>query len=92
MAENCAETLEKGNRVVVTGTLKVRQYETDKGKGTSVECDVEEVGPSLNWASAKLTRNQSGTGRDGGRPAQRQPASDPWAGSSGYNDDVPPPF
>jgi single-strand DNA-binding protein len=93
MAENCAETLEKGNRVVVTGTLKVRQYETEKGKGTSVECDVEEVGPSLKWASAKITRNQSSSG--GGRPAQQrqQPEADPWASSnSGAYDNTPPPF
>lgn len=88
MAENCAETLEKGNRVVVTGTLKVRQYETDKGKGTSVECDVEEVGPSLKWASAKITRNQSSSG--GGRPAQRQQQSDPWGGGgSGFPEEPP---
>jgi single-strand DNA-binding protein len=93
MAENCAETLEKGNRVVVTGTLKVRQYETDKGKGTSVECDVEEVGPSLKWASAKITRNQSGTGRDGGRQQQsRNSGGDPWGGSGapgGFPDEPP---
>jgi single-strand DNA-binding protein len=82
MAENCAETLEKGNRVVVTGTLKVRQYETDKGKGTSVECDVEEVGPSLKWASAKITRNQSNRG-DANRVASSRSGGDPWGGSGG---------
>lgn len=93
MAENVAESLEKGNRVVVTGTLKVRQYETDKGKGTSVECDVEEVGPSLKWASAKITRNQSSSG--GGRPAQQQSRNsggDPWGGSGapgGFPDEPP---
>lgn len=88
MAENVAESLAKGQRVVVTGTLKVRQYETDKGKGTSVECDVEEVGPSLKWASAKITRNDS---RARGQ-AQRGPANaDPWASSnSGAYDDAPP--
>lgn len=95
MAENCAESLEKGNRVVVTGTLKVRQYETDKGKGTSVECDVEEVGPSLKWASAKITRNQRDTGqRDGGRQQQSrgQSGGDPWAGTAGSQFPDEPPF
>jgi single-strand DNA-binding protein len=92
MAENVAETLLKGTRVIVTGTLKVRTYETDKGKGTSVECDVEEVGPSLKWASAKITRNQSSSG--GGRPAQqsRNSGGDPWGGSGGaggFPDDPP---
>jgi len=92
MAENCAETLLKGMRVVVTGTLKVRQYETDKGKGTSVECDVEEVGPSMKWASAKVTRNERG---NAGPPQATRGRStdDPWASSShGGNGDEPPPF
>jgi single-strand DNA-binding protein len=83
MAENCAESLLKGNRVVVTGTLKVRQYETDKGKGTSVECDVEEVGPSLKWASAKITRADKP--QQGGRQQSqsRNSGGDPWGGSGG---------
>ena len=56
-AENVAESLTKGTRVVVTGRLKVRQYETrDGGKGTSVECDVDEVGPALRYATAKVNR------------------------------------
>ena len=89
MAENCAETLTKGMRVIVTGTLKVRQYETDKGKGTSVECDVEEVGPSMKWASAKVTR----TGQSGGGQQRRPaPQADPWGQSGGGYDDAPPPF
>jgi single-strand DNA-binding protein len=81
MAENCAETLLKGMRVVVTGTLKVRQYETDKGKGTSVECDVEEVGPSMKWASAKVTRNDNR--KQGGQSQARNSGGDPWGGSGG---------
>ena len=74
-AENVAESLTKGTRVVVTGRLKVRQYETrDGGKGTSVECDVDEVGPALRYATAKVNRvarsegfggNQSGGGFGG---------------------------
>lgn len=67
-AENVAESLVKGCRVIVTGRLKVRQYETREGaKGTSVECTVDEVGPALKNASARLTRNQ--------RPGASQPQS-----------------
>ena len=56
-AENVAESLTKGTRVIVTGRLKVRQYETrEGGKGTSVECDVDEVGPALKTATAKVNR------------------------------------
>jgi single-strand DNA-binding protein len=52
-----AESLTKGTRVVVTGRLKVRQYDTrEGGKGTSVECDVDEVGPALRYATAKVNR------------------------------------
>ncbi len=86
MAENVAESLAKGNRVVVTGTLKVRQYETDKGKGTSVECDVEEVGPSLKWASAKVTRTDKS--QQGGQ--RQQPKTDPWASQGSQFPDEPP--
>lgn len=64
-AENVAESLFKGTRVIVTGRLKVRQYETrDGGKGTSVECDVDEVGPALKNATAKV--NRISRGGDGG--------------------------
>jgi single-strand DNA-binding protein len=84
MAENVAESLLKGQRVIVTGRLKVRQYETKEGgKGTSVECDVEEVGPSLKWASAKITR--ADRPQQGGRQQaqSRNSGGDPWGGSGG---------
>jgi single-strand DNA-binding protein len=91
MAENVAESFTKGNRVIVTGTLKVRTYETDKGKGTSVECDVEEVGPSLKWASARITRNDRSSSGGQRQYAQQAPAADPWASSGGgLPDDLPP--
>ena len=62
-AENVAESLVKGMRVVVQGRLKSRQYETREGeKRTVFEIDVEEVGPSLKYATAKVTR----TTRQGG--------------------------
>ncbi|WP_370250117.1 single-stranded DNA-binding protein [Nocardioides sp.] len=90
-AENVAESLQKGMRVVVQGRLKQRQYETREGeKRTVVELEVEEVGPSLKYATAKVARanrsggggggygggQPSGGGYGGGAPA---PADDPWA-------------
>ena len=85
-AENCAETLSKGMRVIVQGRLKSRSYETREGeKRTVLEIDVEEVGPSLLRATAVVTRATSGA-QPGRQPAARQPAgrpqaADPWAGN-----------
>jgi single-strand DNA-binding protein len=85
-AENVAESLQKGMRVVVQGRLKSRQYETREGeKRTVFEIDVEEVGPSLKYATAKVTRTQRsgggggyGGGQQGGGGSQGG-QSDPWA-------------
>lgn len=67
-AENVAESLTKGTRVIVTGRLKVRQYETrEGGKGTSVECEVDEVGPALKNATAKVNRVARSDGFGGGQ-------------------------
>lgn len=56
-AEHVAESLSKGDRVMVSGTLKVRQYETAEGqRGTSVEIDAEDVAPSLKFATAQVKR------------------------------------
>ncbi len=66
MAENVAGSLTKGMRVVVTGNLRVRNYERQDGsRGTSVEMQVDEVGPSLKYATAQVTRT-SGGGSGGG--------------------------
>jgi single-strand DNA-binding protein len=67
-AENVAESLTKGTRVVVQGRLKSRQYETREGeKRTVFEIDVDEIGPSLKNATAKITKaNRSGGGGGGG--------------------------
>jgi single-strand DNA-binding protein len=85
-AENVAESLQKGMRVVVQGRLKSRQYETREGeKRTVFEIDVDEVGPSLKYATAKVTRTQrSGSGggygaQQGGQQGGGQSANDPWA-------------
>ena len=67
LAENCAESLQKGQRVIVTGALKIRNYERQDGsKGTSVEINVDEIGPSLRYATAKVTKAGRGGGGGGG--------------------------
>ncbi len=66
-AENVAESLQRGTRVVVTGRLKSRSYETKEGeKRTVVELDVDEVGPSLRYATAKVNKTQRSGGGGGG--------------------------
>jgi len=66
-AENVAESLQRGTRVLVSGRLKSRSYETKEGeKRTVVELDVDEVGPSLKYATAKVNRTQRGSGGGGG--------------------------
>jgi single-strand DNA-binding protein len=97
-AENVAESLQRGTRVVVSGRLKSRSYEKEGQKHTVVEMDVEEVGPSLKYATAKVNKTQRGGGGGGfnsggqgggqaGGPAggsggQGAPANDPWATTS----------
>ena len=83
-AENVAESLQKGMRVVAQGRLKQRSYETREGeKRTVVELEVEEVGPSLKYATAKVARVQrgSGGGYGGGQGGTQggQGGDDPWA-------------
>ena len=89
-AENVAETLTKGSRVIVTGRLRQRSYETREGeKRTVVEVDVDEIGPSLRYATARVTRagkttTPAATTRGGGEHG----GGDPWTGAGG--DDQPP--
>lgn len=91
MAENVTESLTKGCRVVVTGRLRQRSYETKQGeKRTVYELDVDEVGPSLKYATAKVQR-MARSSSDGNRQAD----SDPWASaapatSRSSRDDEPP--
>ena len=67
MALNAAETLTKGMRVIVQGTLSQRSYENRNGeKRTVYEVRVDEVGPSLKFATAQVRRNQGGQGNQGG--------------------------
>ena len=94
-AENVAESLTKGNRVVVTGRLVQRSYETREGeKRTVVELQVDDVAPSLRYASAKVTRTQrtegsGGFGQGAGWGASSAPADDPWATPGGGTDEPP---
>ncbi len=67
MAENVTESLGKGSRVVVTGRLEQRSWETENGEKRSVvEIVADEVGPSLRWATAQITRNERRGGGDFG--------------------------
>jgi single-strand DNA-binding protein len=96
-AENVAETLTRGARVIVSGRLKQRSYETREGeKRTVVELEVDEVGPSLKYATAKVNKvsRGSGGGGFGGGGSAGGPSDDPWgsapAAGSGPVDDEPP--
>jgi len=93
LAENVAESLTKGTRVVVTGRLRQRSFEGREGeKVTVLEMDVDEVGPSLRYATAKVTRASSSSSNGGGGSwqggASSAPASD-WssAPASGTDND-----
>jgi single-strand DNA-binding protein len=99
-AENVAESLQRGMRVIVSGRLRQRSYETKEGeKRTVYEIEVDEVGPSLRNASAKVVRSsratgQGGSGGGGGYGSSGGRASDdPWASepadSSGFSDEPP---
>jgi single-strand DNA-binding protein len=102
-AEHVAGSLTKGSRVIATGRLKQRSYETKEGeKRTSIELEVDEIGPSLRYATAQVTRaarDSAGGGAGGGRP---QVAEEPWAAAApaaadgdvwntpgSYNDETP---
>lgn len=87
-AESVAESLTKGMRVIVTGKLKSRSYQTREGdRRTVFEVDVEEVGPSLRYATAKVARTaRNDHGRPQTRPAAPAAPSDPWAAGSDYGE------
>lgn len=91
MAENIAESLRKGDSVVVTGNMVTREFETRDGERRSAhELEVADVGASLARATMAITRNR----RDGGgqapqRDNQSQAGADPWAGVGGNNSSDP---
>ena len=93
LAENVAESIQKGTRVVVDGRLDQRSWETEQGdKRSKVEIVADEVAPSLRWATASITKNERREGGDGGsgfggggggsRPVPNEPPP-------GYDDEEP---
>ena len=98
MAENVAESVAKGSRVVVTGRLEQRSWETENGeKRTVVEVTADDIGPSLRWATAQISRNERKGGSDfgggGGGGGQSsgggsRPAPDAGGGAGGGYDDL----
>ena len=89
-AENVAESLTRGSRVIVSGRLKQRSFETREGeKRTVVELEVDEIGPSLKYATAKVnkaSRSGGGGGGFGGGSGSRQPAAQSGGGSAASED------
>lgn len=80
LAENVAKSLTKGARVVVTGALRQNNYEHEGQKRSSIELTVDEIGPSLRWATAQVSRVERVQGGFGGQPPQAsQPVQGGWA-------------
>lgn len=104
LAGHCAQSLSKGMRVIATGRLSQRSYQAQDGTNrTVVEMTVDEIGPSLRYATAQVTKQGGHDGCQGGstygnpngqppQPPQQTtppPASDPWAnGGSGHTPDM----
>lgn len=85
-AENVAETLKKGMRVIAQGRLKSRSYETKEGeRRTSMELEIEEIGPSLRFASANVNRNQRNSGGNFGGGAGGFGGGNDFNQGGGYN-------
>lgn len=92
-AENVAESLQRGSRVIVQGFLKQRSYETKEGeKRTVVELEVQEVGPSLKYAVAKPVKAGKGasSGSNSGGSFGGAASSDPWGSAPPAGGDEPP--
>src|SRR3954468_5471027 len=103
MAENVGESLHRGARVVVSGRLEQRSWETEQGdKRSKVEVVADEIAPSLRWATVEITKNerrepgQGGGSGGGGRPVPTEAPSSSsgggggGGGGGGYNDDEEP--
>lgn len=85
MAENCGNTLSKGDNVVVSGELSVNEYDRKdgSGKGQSIELRVYEIGPSLRWNEAKIQRVER-------RSESTGPVDDPWGSAPAAGDEECP--
>ncbi|GAA2577686.1 single-stranded DNA-binding protein [Microbacterium binotii] len=102
-AEHVAGSLQKGSRVIATGRLKQRSYQDREGNNrTSIELEVDEIGPSLRYATAQVTRAASNNAGGGGQQwnggaqpqqsdqwAQQPSGADAWATPGAYGDDTP---
>lgn len=83
-AENVAETLTKGARVIAQGRLRSRSYDTKEGeRRTVMELEIDEIGPSLKYASAKVTRTQRGNGEGAAGRAPNSSSGAGWNNSTG---------
>lgn len=96
MGENVAESLAKGSRVIVTGRMSVQTYEHEGQRRTSIQLQVDEIGPSLRYATAKpekttgqsMPQRSSSPGGGYGTPNSQADQYDPWASRGGH--DAPP--
>jgi single-strand DNA-binding protein len=90
LAENIAESLSKGDRVIVTGRLKQREWEDRESgqKRVSIEMDVDEIGASLKFRQVKVMQAE----RSSRRSREEAPPDDPWGSAppAGGSDDEPP--
>ncbi len=89
MAENASESLTKGARVIVTGRLEQRNWETQEGeKRSKVEIIADEIGPSLRWATAQIVRNErKGFGIDTGEVPIAAPVGEPAPSAYSYEEE-----
>lgn len=92
MAENAAESLGRGSRIIVSGRLEQRSWETADGdKRSKVEVIADEIGPSLRWATAQVTKNErKGPGGETSGSRNAPAAASASAGSAGYGYDDDP--
>ena len=92
LAENTAQSLTKGTRVLVSGRLDQRSWETpDHERRSKIEITADEVAPSLRWATASITRNERRTPADGGAPSYSggRPVANESSGGDTYYDEEP---
>lgn len=90
LAENVAESITKGSRVIVTGRLDQRSWETQDGdKRSKIEIVADEIGPSLSYATAQVVRNERREGFDGGSGGSA-PHAVPNSAPAGYDTDEEP--
>jgi len=100
MAENVSESLTRGSRVVVSGRLEQRSWESEQGeKRSKVEVVADEIAPSLRWATVSITKNERREGQGGGnqggsgggsRPVANEPSGGSGSGAAGYENDEEP--